>query len=150
MRKNSETSAEDLAGTQSAPAPPKCPAPRPRRGSASSVLRTALRVLVWFAIFLELIYITSIPSVQQVLFGDAQVNFYKKNHDFLLSKANELYDYVMGHYSRYVHYALWGISAFLGLGVFYVCYGRRSPCVRRVVKSVEAVGKFFSWLWIHL
>ena len=109
-----------------------------------------LRAAVFLAVFLELIYFTSVPAVQRVLFGDAQVRFYEKNHNLLLQKLEALYDYVMNHYSSYVCYALWAVAGMLGICVFYACWGRRSACLRGVTRCVKGVGRFFGWLWVHL
>ena len=119
-------------------------------GSALAVVRVAFRAVVILAVVLELVYITSVPGVQRVLFGEPQALFYRRNHEFLLSRASQLYEYVMGHYSSYVHCALWGLGGLLGLKILYTLCGRRSPFVRKLAKSVEAVGRFFKWLWVHL
>lgn len=147
MGKIPDASVEDSAGQAVVP---RTVARRERCDSVLVLIRAALKAIAFLAVFLELIYITSIPAVQRVLFGEAQVGFYKKNHDLLLSKTGEVYNYIMTHYSRYVHCALWSIGIALGLSLFYVCYGRRVPWVRGIVRSVGGVGRFFNWLWIHL
>lgn len=119
-------------------------------GSALAIVRVTLKMIITLGVVLELVYITSVPGVQRVLFGESQTLFYKRNHEFLLSRADQLYEYVMNHYSNYVHYALWGLGGLLGLTIFYALCGRRCPLVRKLVKSVEAVGRFFKWLWVHL